>query len=435
MTISNQTSSVAFQGNGTVGPYPCAFKVYDQDHVQVFVDGVLKALTTDYTVSGVGDDAFDVTFTSAVSLSSTISVSRVVPLIQETDYLNNDEFDAETHERALDLLVMMAQQINAGNTGKAVRFPPTDPPSLLAILPAASERASKLLAFDTAGEVVAVEGADLGTFSPGSAHTWTATQTLQAGINGDGWVVADQSGNLRIVLGRSALGDGQLEVYDNDGVLRGVLSPLNDPAFYVEVPAGTDGVSVRNLSSVNVAKLRHAADGHGLLELRDSGGNLGGVQIGNGDPEGVRTAVPGTIYLRTAGGAETALYIKESGVGNTGWQAVRTKGFILGESAEQTITSGTLTEVAHGLGARPRKVWGVLRNKVADAGYAVDDEIETFAYRGVSGDTEEGVLVGADATNTFFTIGSSGIRLWNKNTGQNAGLTNSSWRVVLRWEL
>jgi hypothetical protein len=42
---------------------------------------------------------------------------------------------------------------------------------------------------------------------------------------------------------------------------------------------------------------------------------------GTGSPEGVVTAPVGSLYSRTDGGADTTLYVKESGTGNTGWIA------------------------------------------------------------------------------------------------------------------
>lgn len=42
---------------------------------------------------------------------------------------------------------------------------------------------------------------------------------------------------------------------------------------------------------------------------------------GAGSPEGVVAAPVGSFYLRTDGGAGTTMYVKESGVGNTGWVA------------------------------------------------------------------------------------------------------------------
>ena len=44
-------------------------------------------------------------------------------------------------------------------------------------------------------------------------------------------------------------------------------------------------------------------------------------RYGSGSPEGVVTAPIGAIYSRTDGGAGTSFYVKESGVGNTGWVA------------------------------------------------------------------------------------------------------------------
>lgn len=42
---------------------------------------------------------------------------------------------------------------------------------------------------------------------------------------------------------------------------------------------------------------------------------------GSGTPESVVTAPIGSLYMNTAGGASTTLYIKTSGTGNTGWTA------------------------------------------------------------------------------------------------------------------
>lgn len=42
---------------------------------------------------------------------------------------------------------------------------------------------------------------------------------------------------------------------------------------------------------------------------------------GEGTPEGSVTAPVGSFYTREDGGANTTLYVKESGTGNTGWVA------------------------------------------------------------------------------------------------------------------
>lgn len=60
---------------------------------------------------------------------------------------------------------------------------------------------------------------------------------------------------------------------------------------------------------------------------------------GTGSPEGVVTAPVGSTFRRTDGGANTTLYRKESGAGNTGWVAVSSAGG--GSSDPLDLTSAT----------------------------------------------------------------------------------------------
>lgn len=46
------------------------------------------------------------------------------------------------------------------------------------------------------------------------------------------------------------------------------------------------------------------------------------IYTGTGSPESVIAASVGDIYLRDDGGANTTLYVKESGAGDTGWAAI-----------------------------------------------------------------------------------------------------------------
>lgn len=49
-------------------------------------------------------------------------------------------------------------------------------------------------------------------------------------------------------------------------------------------------------------------------------------KTGTGDPQGVVTANPGSLYLRTDATPGQSIYIKETGTGNTGWVALITGG-------------------------------------------------------------------------------------------------------------
>lgn len=57
------------------------------------------------------------------------------------------------------------------------------------------------------------------------------------------------------------------------------------------------------------------------VDLRLGGGTIS-VSVGSGNPNGVVTAEPGSLYTNGAGGAGATLWVKESGFGtNTGWVA------------------------------------------------------------------------------------------------------------------
>lgn len=44
-----------------------------------------------------------------------------------------------------------------------------------------------------------------------------------------------------------------------------------------------------------------------------------GLYVGTGSPNTVVSAPVGSLYINKSGGANTTLYVKESGTGNTGW--------------------------------------------------------------------------------------------------------------------
>lgn len=76
----------------------------------------------------------------------------------------------------------------------------------------------------------------------------------------------------------------------------------------VGVGLAADSVAAANLDS-------------GGIKLNNAGATLSAtISVGSGSPEGVVTANPGSLYLNLSGGANTSLFVKESGTAtNTGW--------------------------------------------------------------------------------------------------------------------
>jgi len=128
MTVSSEQSSVTYVGNGVTVLFAIPYYFLDKTHITVSLvssTGVVipKVLDVDYTVTGAGNQAGgSLTFTVAPPNLSTLQILREVPVTQLTDYQPNDDFPAESHERALDKLTMIAQQLVEGES-RALRHP------------------------------------------------------------------------------------------------------------------------------------------------------------------------------------------------------------------------------------------------------------------------------------------------------------------------
>ncbi len=157
MTVSSQVTRADYNGNGVTTLFSVPFYFVDQTHLTVLstviATGVSTALTlaTNYTVSGAGvSTGGSITILTAPAGTVRITILRNVPYLQNTHYVPNDPFPATSHEAALDLLTMEAQQINE-ILGRTVTFPSSDPTGIGATIPNAVTRAGKVFAFDSTG--------------------------------------------------------------------------------------------------------------------------------------------------------------------------------------------------------------------------------------------------------------------------------------------
>jgi len=124
MTIETQKVKIVHDGDGVTTSFPFDYRLDDFNHMQVFFDNEL--MPGDYYIEippeDIGDPNggtvffFDSTTTDpkAPPAGSTIVLYRAVPLKQDIDYRSYDDFPADTHERGLDWLTMMVQQLAEG---------------------------------------------------------------------------------------------------------------------------------------------------------------------------------------------------------------------------------------------------------------------------------------------------------------------------------
>ncbi len=116
MTVSTEVDHNDYTGNGVTTSFPYTFRIFKQSDLVVQVVDLNENITelildTDYTVTGAGGyTGGNVVLSSPLANGYQISISRELPVTQETDLRNQGKFFAEVHEDAFDKLTMLIQQ-------------------------------------------------------------------------------------------------------------------------------------------------------------------------------------------------------------------------------------------------------------------------------------------------------------------------------------
>jgi len=98
-------------------------------------------------------------------------------------------------------------------------------------------------------------------------------------------------------------------------------TPANGAVWLGRSGPRVQAVGTSAFLTANTFFLRNTSLTNASMKLFFGGKSDPSIQAGTRSPEGVVTANPGSLFLRSDGGAGHTLYIKESGRGNTGWVA------------------------------------------------------------------------------------------------------------------
>ncbi len=168
MTVTTATARVVHNGNGSTIAFAVPFRFLENGHVAVFLRDAAGNQTqwvenTQYTLAG-ADQAGGGTLTVLTTptdhtpaAAEKLVIVRAVPITQETDYVENDPFPAETHERALDKLTMVNQE-QTERLDRTITIPETDTAAGSFVLPGDTARANLFMAFDALGNITVAAG-------------------------------------------------------------------------------------------------------------------------------------------------------------------------------------------------------------------------------------------------------------------------------------
>ena len=175
MTLSTTTVKNSYSGNGSTTAFTYNFGINSTSELVVIIRSALgvettKTITTHYTVVDAGAAGGTVTMGTAPASGETLVLIRDTSLTQETDYVANDPFPAETHESALDKLQMQVQEVQE-EVDRSIKISRTNTMTSTAFTENATSRASKVLSFDSSGELAVTN--EIGNFK-GNWATSTA---------------------------------------------------------------------------------------------------------------------------------------------------------------------------------------------------------------------------------------------------------------------
>jgi hypothetical protein len=210
MTVSTTIIKNFHNGNGSATNFAYQFRILEDTDLLVIIRTnstgaeTTKTLSTHYTVAGAGDaSGGSITFTggNTPAIGETVVIRRNVPQTQAIDYIANDPFPAETHEEGLDRGTMVAQQV-AEESDRSIKLSRTNTMTSTEFTVGATDRANKVLAFDSAGEISVTQ--ELGTFKGSDTTTTTAAYVQRDIIKS---TTAGQLNNVYICVADSIIGD------------------------------------------------------------------------------------------------------------------------------------------------------------------------------------------------------------------------------------
>jgi hypothetical protein len=250
MTISSTTVKNSYSGDGSTTTFSYTFKIFADSDIQVIIRSstgteTTKTITTHYTVTGAGaSGGGSVIFTSGniPTSTQTVVLRRNIPQTQAIDYIANDPFPAESHEEGLDRATMAIQQLQEELT-RSIKLSKTNTMTSTEFSVGASDRANKILAFDTNGELAVTQ--ELGT----NRGSWTTATTF----NGRD-IVKDSSNNNIYLCNTTHTSTGTTPISSNADVAKWDL--------IVDAASATNSANSASNSAANSSNFANTSANH-----------------------------------------------------------------------------------------------------------------------------------------------------------------------------
>jgi len=263
MTVTSTVNRNDYTGNGVTVDFPVTFRFLENSHLRVLRTVIATNATTELVLDSLGPDGFSVegagqpsggmvtVVTPPANNTERLSILRNVPITQEIDYIANDPFPAESHERGLDKLTMIVGQ-QGEVVDRAVVLPPQTTgvsnelpgPVALNLLRWKADLSGLENAVPPAIATVADGAVVDATVSPIAAIQGTKLKFRQSGAGSVDRTVQDKQRERITPYDKGAVGDGitddraALIAADAEAAARGMPLILPYGNFLVSAPIG-----------------------------------------------------------------------------------------------------------------------------------------------------------------------------------------------------
>ena len=240
MSVVTTTSSISYNGNNSTTVFAYNFRILAESDLVVKVGGVVKTLTTHYTVSGVGAaSGGNVTFTAGNTPptgTKNVAFTRSVTNTQATDYQDGDKLSADVIEADFDRRTMQSQEIENELNAVVLKVPVEHTAASFSGLlpdPGLAASRSKVININAAGTGLELSVLTLGTLAPQNANS----------VDIDGGAIDGT------VIGGSSAAAGTFTTL-TASTLGGALNVNNENLTNVDIDSGAiDGTTIGGASA------------------------------------------------------------------------------------------------------------------------------------------------------------------------------------------